>query len=76
MHLMSFQKIILIAVALVLMACSGLPAKNYDSRKNNAKQYDFDSSQCELAIAQQYGSPLTTPANYFQSCMKAQGWHF
>ena len=41
-----------------------------------AKQYDFDSSQCELTMAQQYGSPITTPANYFQSCMKAQGWHF
>ena len=76
MHLMSFQKIAVIALAMLLVACTGLPAKNYDTRKNNAKQYDFDSSQCELAIAQQYGSPLTTPANYFQSCMKAQGWHF
>ena len=76
MHLMSFQKIAVIALALLLVACTGLPAKNYDTRKNNAKQYDFDSSQCELAIAQQYGSPLTTPDNYFQSCMKAQGWHF
>jgi hypothetical protein len=73
---MSFQKIAVIALAMLLVACTGLPAKNYDTRKNNAKQYDFDSSQCELAIAQQYGSPLTTPANYFQSCMKAQGWHF
>jgi hypothetical protein len=76
MHLMSFQKLALISAALVLASCSGLLAKNYDARKNNAKQYDFDSSQCELAIAQQYGSPLTTPANYFQSCMKAQGWRF
>ena len=76
MHLMSFQKLVLLSAALVLASCSGLPAKNYDARKNNAKQYDFDSSQCELAIAQQYGSPLTTPANYFQSCMKAQGWRF
>jgi hypothetical protein len=63
-------------VTLLLAACSGLPAKNYDARKNTAKQYDFDSSQCEMAIAQQYGSPLTTPTNYFQSCMKAQGWSF
>jgi hypothetical protein len=76
MHLMSFQKLSLLFASLVLASCSGLPAKNYDARKNNAKQYDFDSSQCELAIAQQYGSPLTTPANYFRSCMKAQGWHF
>jgi hypothetical protein len=43
---MSFQKIALISVALVLASCSGLPAKNYDARKNNAKQYDFDSSHC------------------------------
>ncbi len=76
MHLTSFQKLALLIALLVLASCSGLPAKNYDARKNNAKQNDFDSSQCELAIAQQYGGPLTTPANYFQSCMKAQGWHF
>lgn len=76
MRLMSFQKLAFLSLAWMVAACSSLPAKNYDPRKNNAKQYDFDSSQCELTIAQQYGSPLTTPANYFQSCMKAQGWHF
>jgi hypothetical protein len=33
MHLTSFQKMALLSAALLLAACSGLPAKNYDSKK-------------------------------------------
>jgi hypothetical protein len=71
-----FLRFSLFAFLLISGCSTSLPTKHYDASKNNQMQFDFDSSRCELAMTQQYGSQYYAPMNYIATCMKSQGWHY
>ena len=56
---------------LILVACAKIPTQNIDATKNNAKMFNQDIADCQLAYPEQ-----NSGIHYKQwiTCMELKGW--